>query len=66
VGRFLLETTVLVDLSPGVPGVRARLDAMVAAGDEPGTCAVNVPEFFAGVPPDWRPSWTDLLASFSY
>ena len=65
-GRFLLDTTVLIDLSKGVPGVGGRLAAMADAGDELGICAVNVAEFFAGVPPDRRPFWTRRLASFAY
>ena len=64
--RYLVDTTVLIDLSKGVPPVRARLDALLAAGHELGLCAVNLAEFFAGVPAERTPTWERWLARFAY
>jgi predicted nucleic acid-binding protein len=66
VRRYLLDTTVLIDLSKGVAPVGARLDALVAAGNELGICAVTAAEFFAGVPPAEHPVWEAPLTEFAY
>lgn len=64
--RYLLDTTVLIDLSKGVTPVRPRLDAMVDAGHHLGICAVNVVEFLTGVPTTDRAAWELWLSSFRY
>lgn len=63
---YLLDTTVLIDLSKGVVPVRPRLDAMVDAGHQLGICAVNVAEFLTEVPPPNQAAWERWLASFRY
>jgi hypothetical protein len=45
----LLDTTVLIDLLRGRPGVARRLQAMRLAGDRPYVCAVNVEEVERGI-----------------
>lgn len=64
--RYLLDTTVLIDLSKGVPGVRDRIDALQAAGGDLGVCDVSVSEFMAGVPEHRRDRWRRLLDEFAY
>lgn len=64
--RFLLDTTVLIDLSKGIPGVRDRLDDLLDAGGDIGVCAVSVAEFLAGTPPSRRERWGRRLDEFRY
>ncbi len=64
--RCLLDTTVLIDLSKGIPGVRARLDTVLEAGFVAGVCAVSVAEFVSGVPPSRRGWVAPLLDQFAY
>lgn len=64
--RCLVDTTVLIDLSKGIPGVRARLDAMLDEGCVAGVCAVCVAEFMSGVPASRRGWVTPILDQFAY
>lgn len=64
--RYLLDTTVLIDLSKGVPGVREQIDELLASGNDLGVSAVSVSEFMAGVPPSRRTRWGRLLDEFAY
>jgi len=66
VALYLLDTTVLIDLSKGIVPVRPRLDALVDAGHDLGICALNVAEFLTGVPPSRRAEWEAWLASFQF
>lgn len=63
---YLLDTTVLIDLSKGVAPVRPRLDALLDAGHDLGICALNMAEFLTGVPASHRPMWERWLARFAY
>jgi tRNA(fMet)-specific endonuclease VapC len=64
--RYLVDTSVLIDLSRGIAGIRERLVALSASGAELGICAVNVAEFTSGIPGTqlWR--WDRLLQEFNY
>ena len=64
--QYLVDTTVLIDLSRGVPGIRGRLDVLNRSGAALGVCAVNVAEFAAGVPSSELPRWGRLLDEFEY
>ncbi len=64
--RYLLDTTVLIDLSKGVPRVREQIDELLASGHSLGVSAVTVSEFMAGVPPHQRPRWGRLIHEFAY
>ena len=57
----LLDTTVLIDVLRGTPGVRARLEAMERDGDVPLTCAVNVEELVRGLRPPEQDAAARLL-----
>jgi tRNA(fMet)-specific endonuclease VapC len=64
--RYLVDTTVLIDLSRGLPGTRAQLDALLDAGAVLGICAVNIAEFIAGIPTHNAPLWDHWLSEFEY
>lgn len=64
--RYLLDTTVLIDLSRGIRIVRPRLDAIVAGGGELGVCAINVAEFIVGVPAEELHRWSTWLGRFHH
>jgi predicted nucleic acid-binding protein len=66
VEQYLVDTTVLIDLSRGVPGIRGRLDVLNRSGAALGVCAVNVAEFASGVPTSELPRWDQLLDEFEY
>ena len=63
---YLLDTTVLIDLSKNIASVRSQLRALFVAGDEFGVCAINVAEFFAGLAPEERPRWERFIRDLRY
>ncbi len=64
--RYLLDTSVLVDLSKRIEPVVHAFDELVAAGDGVGVCSVAVAEFFAGLPSDQRPKWERFIESLRF
>jgi predicted nucleic acid-binding protein len=66
VDRFLLDTTVLIDLSKNSGDVLTSLNGLVASGGILGVCAVSVAEFIAGVPVPHRGQWERWIADFQY
>lgn len=64
--RYLIDTTVLIDVSRGIADIRWELDELAAAGAELGICAVNVAEFAAGIPAAQIPRWGRLLREFEF
>jgi predicted nucleic acid-binding protein len=66
VSRYLLDTSVLIDLSKGREPTRTHLRAMLDSGDELGICAINVAEFYLGVPPSAWPQWDAFFGSLQY
>lgn len=64
--RYLVDTTILIDLSRGVAGLRGRLDVLNRSGAELGVCAVNVAEFASGIPKGELSRWDSLLNEFKY
>jgi len=62
-GRFVLDTTVLIDSSRSREPVRTKLRGMIEGGDEFGVCAVQVAEFFTGVSDEDRSVWEPLFAA---
>lgn len=61
--RYLLDTTALIDFSKGREPARTRIQAWIDGGDELGVCAVNVAEFYAGLPPQQRALWEQFLGA---
>jgi len=66
VSRFLLDTSVLIDLGRGREPVTSRVLEMTDGNDEVGVCAVVVAEFYAGLPPSSRPRYEDFVGSLTY
>jgi predicted nucleic acid-binding protein len=64
--RYLLDTDTLIDFSKGREPTRSRVLEMIDAGDVLGVCAVNVAEFYAGLPREHRDVWDDFFASLTY
>lgn len=64
--RYLLDTTALIDFSKGREPARSRILQMIAAGHEVGICAVNVAEFYSGLPAVQRARWQPFLSSLLY
>jgi predicted nucleic acid-binding protein len=63
---YLLDTDTLIDYSKGREPTCSRIKAMITAGERLGICAINVSEFFAGLPPPNRPIWEEFFASLTY
>jgi predicted nucleic acid-binding protein len=66
VGRYLLDTSVLIDFSKGWEPARSRIAELIAGGDEIGVSAINVAEFFAGLPTDKRADWDAFFGALDY
>jgi predicted nucleic acid-binding protein len=64
--RYLLDTDMLIDFSKGREPTRTRVLQMIDSGDVMGVCAVNIAEFYAGLPEQERPQWDDFFASVDY
>lgn len=64
--RYLLDTTALIDFSKNREPARSRVLAMIEAGDELGVCAINVAEFYSGIPPEQRFTWDEFIGSLRY
>jgi predicted nucleic acid-binding protein len=60
--RYLLDTDTLIDFSKGREPTRSRVLEMIDAGDVLGVCAVNVAEFFAGLPLEHRHVWDEFFS----
>ena len=64
--RYLLDTTALIDFSKGREPTCSRLLELIEAGDDLGVCAVNIAEFYSGIPVDKRTVWNEFISSLSY
>lgn len=64
--RYLLDTTALIDFSKDREPARSRILRMIESGDELGVCAVNIAEFYAGLPPERWTVWDDFLSALQY
>ena len=64
--RYLLDTTVLIDISKGQEPASSRIQALIDQGHELGVCAVPLAEFFSGIPPADRSRAEAVLRPFRY
>ncbi len=64
--RYLVDTSVLVDLSKWMEPTRSRLMEMAERGDELCVCAVVVTEFFAAVLSDEEMDWEEFFLSLRF
>jgi predicted nucleic acid-binding protein len=61
--RYLLDTTALIDFSKGREPACSQIQAWIDGGGELGVSAINVAEFFAGLPPQQRSQWEQFLGA---
>jgi tRNA(fMet)-specific endonuclease VapC len=64
--RYLLDTTALIDFSKNREPTRSLIWQMIDAGDELGVCAINVAEFYSGIPSEKRSTWDEFIGSLRY
>lgn len=65
-GKFLLDTTVLIDFAKGREPAKSRILEMLESGEEVGVCAINVAEFFTGLPVEKRKEWEEFFDTLSF
>lgn len=65
-GRFLLDTTALIDFSKNREPARSRLLTMIEGGDELGVCSIQVAEFWGGLPPAEGARWRAFMDNLRY
>ena len=64
--RFLVDTSVLIDLARRVAPTRTTLIELAEEGHELCVCAVVVSEFFSGVPPSKVDDWREFFNSLQF
>lgn len=64
--RYLLDTTALIDFSKGFPPATSRIKTLLNQGDDLGVCAINITEFYAGLPPGQEPVIDAFLDALSF
>jgi len=64
--RYLLDTTALIEFSKAREPARSQIQAWIDGGDDVGLCAINVAEFFAGLPPPERVLWDQFLGALQF
>src|SRR5438093_2631371 len=64
--RYLLDTTALIDFSKNREPARSKILEMINSADELAVCAINVAEFYAGVPAEKRAIWDEFISSLRF
>src|ERR1035437_5345509 len=64
--RYLLDTNVLIDYSKNRKGIVSSIMSLIENGDELGVCAVNITEFYSGIPREQYDVWDEFFESLSY
>ena len=64
-GKFLLDTTSLIDFSKGREPAKSKILEMIESS-EVGVCAINVAEFYTGLPLEKRKAWEEFFNSLLY
>ena len=62
--RYFMDTNVLIDYTKGIARVVTQVQAWFDADDEVGISAVQIAEFFSGVPTVEFRTWTALLEAY--
>lgn len=65
IGKFLLDTTALIDFSKGREPAKSKVLEMIESS-EVGVCAINVAEFYTGLPLEKRKVWEEFFNSLLY
>jgi predicted nucleic acid-binding protein len=64
--RYLLDTTALIDFSKGREPAFSQLRRWIETEDTVAVCAVSVAEFYAGLPSEDAPVWSELISALAY
>jgi predicted nucleic acid-binding protein len=64
--RYLLDTTALIDFSKEREPAFSFILSAARAGEQLGICAINVAEFYAGLPLRARGKWERFVGSLQY
>lgn len=65
-GRYLLDATVLIDISKDHEPISSMIHQWLADLVEVGVCGVVVAEFFAGLRPEQQPRWATFVERLAY
>ena len=63
--RFLLDTTVLIDLSQGREPATTWLRRHARLGDELGVSPVNITELYSGLAPEEHSLWDQFMSALT-
>jgi predicted nucleic acid-binding protein len=63
VARYFLDSDTLIDYSKGHEPVTSRVRTLLEHEHEIGICAIQIGEFFTGLPPEDREAWSIFLSS---
>ena len=64
--RYLLDTDILISFSKRREPARSFIWAAIGFGDQLGVCAINVVEFYTGLPSPVHPTWDQFVGSLQY
>ena len=64
--RYLLDTDVLIEFSKHREPAYSFVLGAARSGDYLGVCAINVAEFYAGLPPNIHSKWDRFVGSLEY
>jgi predicted nucleic acid-binding protein len=64
--RYLLDTTVLIDISKGFEPSRSKVRNLISSGAQLAVCSVSVAEFATGLGAEERPQWLEFLRTLLY
>ena len=65
-GRYLLDTTAMIDISKGIEPISTMIQGWLAGSNEVGICGVVVAEFFAGIQLAERARWVSFIDRLTF
>lgn len=65
-GRYLLDTTVLIDISKSIEPATSLVSGWLAGQNEVAVCHIVVAEFFSGLPLHERREWDRFVARLAF
>lgn len=63
---YILDTDSLIDFSKGREPVVSLVNQWIVNGDRIGVCAINIAEFYSGLPHTERKNWDEFFESLIY
>jgi predicted nucleic acid-binding protein len=63
---YLLDTTVLIDISKGFEPSRSKIRDLISSGAQLAVCSVSVAEFATGLSAEERPQWLEFINTLLY